>query len=137
MTADVRMITVTDEAACRQPGVDPEFFFTDCNTPQQIKRATSICNGADGKPACPFLEPCLAYALAVNVQGVWGGTTVTQRRDIRRARGINAKPAYFSAGRNNAWVARQMHSRGVPVRDIADRLGISDQAVRQILARAS
>jgi hypothetical protein len=126
-----------DTAGCRQPGIQPEWFHDEARTPQEITRAKNICKGVGGRPACPFLDPCLDYALRITVSGLWGGTTETERRRLRRERGINAKPAYFHPGRNNAWVARQMHSRGVSVRAISERLGITDQAVRQILARVA
>lgn len=128
----------TDETAgCRQPGVRPEWWFDEAKSPGQIERARNICKGVGGKAPCPFLAPCLDEGLRFTVQGIWGGETATERGRIRRARGIQAKPAYYAPGRNNGWVARQMASRGVKVSAISERLGISQDAVRQLLKAAS
>ena len=42
---------------------------------------------------CPLQQPCLDYALAYDVQGVWGGTTASQRRRLRR--GATPEPVRF------------------------------------------
>ncbi len=43
------------------------------------ENARPICS------TCPVRQPCLEAGLAdVNAQGVWGGTTVTERRRLRR-----------------------------------------------------
>lgn len=34
---------------------------------------------------CPVVAPCLAHALVAHELGVWGGTTPTGRRRLRRA----------------------------------------------------
>lgn len=39
---------------------------------------------------CPVAVECLDYALRVRVQGVWAGTTETERRRIRKERNIKA-----------------------------------------------
>lgn len=50
--------------------------------------AKSVCNrGANGSP-CPLRDRCLAYALQHAVEGVWGGTTWSERQDMRAANGI-------------------------------------------------
>lgn len=55
---------------------DPELFF-------------STGKGFDPRPAkelcarCPLRRPCLAYALTHAVEGVWGGTTEDERRELR------------------------------------------------------
>lgn len=69
------------DAACRH--ADPDLFFPISLTGpawDQIHEAKRICR------TCPVQEPCLAWALRVpDVAGIWGGTTETERRAIRRA----------------------------------------------------
>jgi hypothetical protein len=42
--------------------------------------------------SCHYQEKCLDYALAYRVDGIWGGTTVPQRKVLRKERGIIALP---------------------------------------------
>lgn len=63
-----------DDALCAEVGVD--FFFPDEGS--STFDAKQICAG------CPVREQCLAFGLAEDF-GVWGGTTVKQRRSLRRA----------------------------------------------------
>ena len=63
--------------------VDPELFFPE--TPEgakaNLRRIKPICN------ACQFKDPCLEYALNdASLQGIWAGTTETDRRRLRRAK---------------------------------------------------
>lgn len=78
------------DAACAQV-VDPNVFFTDPRTMpgrQYAQDAKAIC------ATCPVIEPCLSYALSLGtVEGVWGGTTEPERRQLiarRRTRGTCA-----------------------------------------------
>jgi WhiB family transcriptional regulator, redox-sensing transcriptional regulator len=69
-----------EEAAC-QDG-DPELFFPIGNTGpalMQIAEAKAVCG------RCPVVADCLAWAVKVGqVEGVWGGTTESERRLARR-----------------------------------------------------
>jgi WhiB family transcriptional regulator, redox-sensing transcriptional regulator len=69
-----------DDAACRD--ADPELFFPIGTTGpalRKVQEAIRICQ------ACPTRTPCLSWALEHGVtDGVWGGTTIEQRRAIRR-----------------------------------------------------
>jgi WhiB family transcriptional regulator, redox-sensing transcriptional regulator len=58
-------------------GRGTEAFF---RSPKADHRAVKVvCR------ACPVREECLAYALAdETLQGVWGGTTERERREMRR-----------------------------------------------------
>jgi hypothetical protein len=126
----------TDAANCRQPGVDIENFHPGKgNNAPIIAAAKAVCKGDDTHPACPFLDPCLDYALRVRDAGVWGGTTVKERARIRLDKGIISVPPLPI--RDNAWIARQMASRGVAVRLIAERLSVTEGRVRAILSAAS
>jgi len=69
------------EAACGEPGLDPDIFFPDDkeDTPEEIKSKTlqskMIC-----WTMCPVREQCLAYALHTRLQfGILGGLTVAER----------------------------------------------------------
>lgn len=70
-------------AACAQ--TDPELFFPTGGQP-----------GTEGKRVCMGCEvrnECLEYAITspVFLDGIWGGMTPTQRRELRRGRGIKTK----------------------------------------------
>lgn len=64
-------------AACRRPGVDPEWFFPTRTKGQDrsaLRRALAIC------ASCPHLQQCRQYALAdPKLVGVWGGLSGHQR----------------------------------------------------------
>jgi WhiB family redox-sensing transcriptional regulator len=65
------------EAACRD--FDTDVFFPDSD--ENAGPAIAIC------ATCPVREQCLDFALSTNqADGIWGGTTETERRRIRRRR---------------------------------------------------
>jgi WhiB family redox-sensing transcriptional regulator len=68
----------TEHALCREVGA--ETFFVDDG--ESVAPARRIC------ARCPVTADCLNYALttmtsATDVGGVYGGTTYTQRRQLR------------------------------------------------------
>jgi len=64
-----------EQGACR--GVNPETFHP--LRGEDTRPAKAIC------AECPVREECLAYALSVpEKQGVWGGVSERQRREMRR-----------------------------------------------------
>ncbi|MER6349957.1 WhiB family transcriptional regulator [Streptomyces sp. NPDC001595] len=69
-----------NQAACLRE--DPDLFFpigTSGPALMQTEQAKAICR------RCPVREPCLQYALdSDQAIGVWGGTSETERRAIRR-----------------------------------------------------
>ncbi|MDX2592539.1 MULTISPECIES: WhiB family transcriptional regulator [Streptomyces] len=69
-----------DHAACRQE--DPDLFFPIGTTgPAQVQaqQAKKVCGH------CPVREQCLDWALDTGQSiGIWGGTTETERRALRR-----------------------------------------------------
>ena len=71
-----------DRALCRE--VDPELFFPHGKgsvTRTMAAEARGVCFD------CPVRHECLEYALAdPHIEGVWGGTTDQQRREMRRER---------------------------------------------------
>lgn len=65
------------DAACR--GMNPAIFHPDRGDYQGIDKALAVC------AACPVATECLTWALDTNQkQGVWGGTTGRDRRQLRR-----------------------------------------------------
>lgn len=80
------MLPIFDDIAACQ-GTDTNDWFPDNgNTYHQKESLIRICAG------CPVKVQCLEYALDYNVEGWWAGTTSAVRRQIRRHRGITAKP---------------------------------------------
>ena len=71
-----------DRAACLRE--DPELFFPVGNsglTHEQIAEAKAVCG------QCPVTRQCLDWAVRMEqTEGVWGGTTETERRLLRRSR---------------------------------------------------
>lgn len=65
--------------------MDPELFFPEGSSSAVVKakkELAPICN------SCKFQDPCLTYALHNDVQGIWAGTTDSERKLIRRKSGI-------------------------------------------------
>jgi WhiB family redox-sensing transcriptional regulator len=80
LTPSARSANWMMRGACRQ--ADPELFFP-VSTAQgparrQAEAAKAIC------AQCPVRAVCLAYALEVMPEGIWGGTTSEERRLARR-----------------------------------------------------
>jgi WhiB family redox-sensing transcriptional regulator len=57
---------------------DPELFFPLDKQTGEIKKAKAVCAG------CPVKKDCLRFALNNGEQGVWGGTTESERVEMRR-----------------------------------------------------
>jgi WhiB family redox-sensing transcriptional regulator len=66
-----------DDALCAQ--VSQEMFFPEKGS--SVNAAKKIC------ASCDVRQQCLEYALAMerNPDGVWGGTTLMERRRMRTA----------------------------------------------------
>jgi WhiB family redox-sensing transcriptional regulator len=67
------------EPNCSQ--VDPDLFFPEPDQPNAsyiASAAKKICT------TCPYVAECLAWALANNEIGIWGGTTENDRRRMKR-----------------------------------------------------
>lgn len=68
-----------DGAACVSE--DPELFFPVGETGPallQIEDAKSVCYG------CPVIDSCFTWAMQAGVEGIWGGTTATERGQAKR-----------------------------------------------------
>ncbi|MFI6274526.1 WhiB family transcriptional regulator [Streptomyces sp. NPDC050988] len=76
-----------ERAACLR--VDPDLFFpigVSGLTLEQVDAAKVVC------ARCPVVEQCLAWAVQVGqVEGIWGGTTESERRAMRRCGTRRAK----------------------------------------------
>jgi WhiB family redox-sensing transcriptional regulator len=81
-------------ATCRD--VDPAVFFPVGSTGravQQIADAKAICRG------CPVRLVCLQFALTTNQEdGVWGGYSEDERRELRRRWRRLGRPTRFVPG---------------------------------------
>jgi WhiB family redox-sensing transcriptional regulator len=63
-----------DDALCREIG--PELFFLeDSGVPYEARKVCALC---------PVQDECLRFALTADVEGIWAGTTPSQRRALRR-----------------------------------------------------
>lgn len=68
--------------ACKS--VDPEMFFPeDYEDRKSVFEAKAICQ------SCPLTSACLVYAIKdSSLEGIWGGTTPKERRNMRRRRRV-------------------------------------------------
>lgn len=73
--------TWMEDAACREPRVDPELFFPVTESGpgvRQVAAARAVC------ARCPVQRQCRDWALqAGEPAGIWGGTTPEERRLLR------------------------------------------------------
>jgi len=68
-------------------GINTELFFANDmknRYSDQFKMIKRMCND------CPVLQACKTYALHVKVEGVWAGTTFSERERLRKQEGIQA-----------------------------------------------
>lgn len=89
------------DAACK--GTPTNIFFP--GTGQNATEAKSICG------TCPVADECLEYALAdPDLQGIFGGMSVKQRRKIRATayrRGYRLQPKPIDHGTSAGYRAHQ------------------------------
>jgi hypothetical protein len=76
--------------------VNPEIFFPELHPNEvpepgdqkrykaAVKNAKALCND------CLHIDPCLEYALLSAVEGIWGGTTTTERKHLRKLRKMDS-----------------------------------------------
>ncbi len=68
-------------------GVETDFYFPEKNQiSQENLLAKKICS------TCVWKSECLTYALHFKVLGIWGGTTLRQRDEMRKKLNIKGKP---------------------------------------------
>jgi len=63
---------------------DPDLWFPSAER-QTGRLAKSLCK------SCPWLKPCLDYALLTDVVGIWGGKTERERSEVRSRLKIKAE----------------------------------------------
>lgn len=69
----------TSNAACAQPGVDPEIFFLSPGNSGHAAR--KVCN------SCPIYDKCLEESLTIpDLQGIWAGKGPRARKELKRSR---------------------------------------------------
>lgn len=66
------------DALCAEIGSD--LFFQEEDEPNNWKSAKKVCS------LCSVKYECLEYAIEMNVEGVWGGTTKRERMQIKKQR---------------------------------------------------
>ena len=79
VTFTARSLGWMSRGACRQ--ADPELFFPVAVTraaARQAEAAKAVCG------SCAVRASCLSYALEAMPEGVWGGTTLEERRAVRK-----------------------------------------------------
>jgi len=95
------VLTPYFETAKCSTSIDPDWFFN--YEKPQGKERKSYCND------CPVIAECLNYALNVKVMGIWGGTTLEERDEIRKIKNIT--PAMLEFGQPDTFGER-FHPRG-------------------------
>ena len=81
-TADTTDPYFFDNPLCKY--TDPEIFFPETSNLNSARSAIKICQQCDHEVACA------AYAIVrPSIIGIWGATTHTQRRKIRKKLNIN------------------------------------------------
>jgi WhiB family redox-sensing transcriptional regulator len=95
------VLTPYFETAKCSTSIDPDWFFN--YEKPQGKERKSYCND------CPVIAECLNYALNVKVMGIWGGTTLEERNEIRKIKNIT--PAMLEFGQPDTFGER-FHPRG-------------------------
>jgi WhiB family redox-sensing transcriptional regulator len=108
-------------------GVEPELFFPTSRN-DSAKDAKRICRN------CPVQRECAQSARDNGEEfGVWGGRTEQERNGPRPAK-QPSKREKFKTAENVAFVLRSMPD--ATTGDVAERLGVTRDAVRTSLLRA-
>lgn len=81
----MRNQTLAGQWPCTEPTVDPELWFEEGNN--QGLEAQLMC------ATCPVREACLEEALVTRAEGIWGGTTTRERRQILKRRAAGGQAA--------------------------------------------
>jgi WhiB family redox-sensing transcriptional regulator len=80
VTSRARSLSWMSGGACQQ--ADPELFFPIAAAAgpaaRQAEAAKAVCG------PCAVRAKCLSYALEAMPEGIWGGTTLDERRAVRR-----------------------------------------------------
>ena len=118
------------DAACADSTVDPDWFF-----PEQPglagNKAKAICN------RCSVRDECLNTALFEPLRGIWGGTTESQRVNLRREMGMALPSGWTGRRRAPSWEERyyELRDLGYSDFDVLRKLGIKPQSLLRQLQR--
>jgi WhiB family transcriptional regulator, redox-sensing transcriptional regulator len=83
-----------NDALCGEPGYDSnDWFPSGAGASKAGRRAVAVCG------QCSVQRECLRYAITLNLEGVWGGTTLEERRRLIRQ---EAKHRLSEAGSDRA-----------------------------------
>lgn len=122
-------------AACLD--VDPELFFPAAEAGEvyeaQVAEAKAVC------ATCPVRARCLAEALVSIPDGVAGGLSEGERRDLSAARrhssrGLVADAVAVERARYGRSAAVSLVEAGRSVQVVADLIGVSDRTVARWVA---
>ena len=115
------------DGLCAQ--TDPAIFFPDGTgnaITSQVKQAKKICT------QCPVKAVCLEWAVDTGQSaGVWGGLSEDERAPMRRDRAAK-RSGVARCVQSQAFIERRLEDE-VPVRKIAEELGVSHTSVRRAL----
>jgi len=102
------------DAACAQVGFD-HFFPSPCEklTSKHLQPIKELCD------SCPVLQACLTYALYVEVEGIWGGTTFGDRRRMRKELGIESRSIHAQYELDRLFVS--MNPKAKARRELRDK----------------
>lgn len=82
------------QAACRgmmRDETQPKFFILRTDGPSVLRRARKVCDD------CPVKQECLDFAIRFNIsEGIWGGLSGRQRRNLRHDEGITGSDFDYS-----------------------------------------
>lgn len=112
--------------------VDPELFFPVSGAAAAGTRAKAVCR------TCPVIAQCAQYAIErPELEGIWGGTTANDRRDIRAEQ--PARPFDFRRRQAREWMERRnealrLRNGGMTVRAIANELGVTERTAARYLS---
>jgi WhiB family redox-sensing transcriptional regulator len=94
-------------AACR--GLDQNLFYPERG--EDVRVARAVC------ATCPVIGECLEHALTwPETLGIWGGTTVRERRVMRRGRGLTIRSPRVAVPVLALSVSVTFHSADPPAR---------------------
>lgn len=129
MTPDLEHFDWRSYAACAGAPEGPDAFHPNGGDEKAVARIrATYC------APCPVREQCLALGLHTGASGLYGGTSGTERRALRRARVII--PPHVTARENRDREIRDLHAAGHANRDIAKKIRVTERTVQRVLAKA-
>lgn len=109
--------------------VDPESWFPEKGSPSQFVK--DMCR------RCELEGDCLEWALTHDEEGVWGGTTENERRNIKRGRPPVRQRARTWTDQDTKDLVLNLTYRDWSTEEIARELNISTRTVSRIRVAAS